>query len=216
VKTYILLKNKYRLELPPEFQHDDVRYSESLVEYFLEQFTQENDVVFDPFAGFGTTLLVAESMKRIPFGLEFDERRVQYVQSMLKNRGSLIKGDARQLLSYNLPAFDFSITSPPYMGKYDTENPLTAYTTQGNGYEAYLQDIRNIYLQVKQIMKPNARVVIEVSNLKGEQGLTTLAWDIGRAVAQVLHFEGEIIVGWEDGFSYGYNHSYCLIFSKRT
>ncbi len=195
-------------------RYNDVRYSESLVEYFLRQFTQENDVIFDPFAGFGTTLLVAESMKRIPFGLEFDERRVWYVQALLKNPDNLIKGDARQLPSYNLPAFDFSMTSPPYMGKYDRENPLTAYTTQGNGYEAYLQDIRDIYLQVKQIMKPNARVVIEVSNLKGASGLTTLAWDIGRAVAQVLHFEGEVIVGWEDGYSSGYNHSYCLIYSK--
>lgn len=195
-------------------RYNDVRYSESLVEYFLRQFTQENDVIFDPFAGFGTTLLVAESMKRIPFGLEFDERRVRYVQALLKNPDNLIKGDARQLPSYSLPAFDFSMTSPPYMGKYDRENPLTAYTSQGNGYEAYLQDIRDIYLLVKQMMKPNARVVIEVSNLKGASGLTTLAWDIGRAVAQVLHFEGEVIVGWEDGYSSGYNHSYCLIYSK--
>ena len=125
MRTYINLKNKNRFELPAKFQHDDVRYSESLVEYFLQQFTSENEVVFDPFVGFGTTLLVAESMKRVPFGIEFDEQRMQYVQSLLKQHGNLIKGDARRLLSYNLPAFDFSIPRRTTL----IENPTRPHTT---------------------------------------------------------------------------------------
>jgi len=165
-KTYILLRNTHRFDLPAEFQHDDVRLSENLVEHFLREFTQENNVVFDPFAGYGTTLLVAEAMGRVPYGIEFDERRVQYTRSKLKHPENLIHGDSRQLASYDLPVFDFSITSPPYMGKCDKENPLTAYTTEGSGYAAYLCDIRNIYEQMKQMIKPDARVVIEVANLK--------------------------------------------------
>ena len=62
-------------------------------------------------------------------------------------------------------------------------------------------------------MKPHARVVIEVSNLKGSEGVTTLAWDVARAVSKVLHFEGEIVVAW-DHYGYGYDHSYCLLFTK--
>jgi len=212
-KTYILLKNTHRFDLPAEFQHDDVRLSENLVEHFLREFTQENNVVFDPFAGYGTTLLVAEAMGRVPYGIEFDERRVQCTRSKLKHPENLIHGDSRNLASYDLPTFDFSITSPPYMGKCDKENPLTAYTTEGSGYAAYLRDIRNIYAQMKQVMKPDARVVIEVANLKLWDGLTTLAWDIAETVSQVLHFEGEVVVGW-DTYGFGYDHSYCLVFSK--
>jgi hypothetical protein len=60
-------------------------------------------------------------------------------------------------------------------------------------------------------MKPNARVVLEVSNLQGPTGVTTLAWDVARSIGEVLHFEGEVVVGW-DSYGYGYDHSYCLIF----
>ncbi len=55
-------------------------------------------------------------------------------------------------------------------------------------------------------------VVIEVANLKGPLGVTTLAWDIAAVVGQVLTFEGEIVIAWELGYGYGYDHSYCLIF----
>jgi SAM-dependent methyltransferase len=213
MKTFALFKNTHRLELPAEFQHDDVRYSESLVRYLLEEFTQKGDVVFDPFAGYGTTLLVAEQMGRVPFGIEFDPQRAEYAQSQLAHPENLIHGDSRQLLSYNLPPFDFSLASPPYMGKRDRENPLTAYTTPNHGYPAYLQDIQNIYAQMKDLMKPGARVVIEAVNLKLWDGLTTLAWDVAKAVSQVLWFEGEIVIGW-DRYGYGYDHSYCLVFTN--
>ncbi len=213
MKTFALFKNTHRLELPSEFQHDDVRYSEGLVRYLLEEFTQKGDVVFDPFAGYGTTLLVAEEMGRIPFGIEFDPQCAEYARSQLAHPENLIHGDSRQLLSYDLPSFDFSLASPPYMGKRDRENPLTAYTTPNHGYPAYLQDIQNIYAQMKDLMKPRARVVIEAANLKLWDGPTTLAWDVAKAVSQVLWFEGEIVIGW-DRYGYGYDHSYCLVFTN--
>jgi hypothetical protein len=73
--------------------------------------------------------------------------------------------------------------------------------------------LEGIYAQVERLMKPHARVVIEVSNLKGSAGVTTLAWDVASAVSKVLRFEGEIVVAW-DHYSYGYDHSYCLLFTK--
>ncbi len=213
MRTCVQLKNSNREALPIGFQNDDVRYSESLVEYFLKEFTQENDLVFDPFAGFGTTLFVAEEMGRRPLGVEYDEQRVQHIQSQLQQPEKIIHGDSRQLNSYNLPKIHFSITSPPYMGKHDVENPFTAYTKSGKGYAEYLKDIQNIYKQIAKIMLPNARAVVEVANIKQNDHVTTLAWDIAEEISQVLHFEGEIIINWDD-YGYGYTHSYCLIFRK--
>jgi DNA modification methylase len=141
----IHLENKNSEELPEAFRDDDVRFTESLVAHFLREYTQEGDVVFDPFAGFGTTLVVAEAMGRVPLGMEYDEGRVSYIQSRLQQPERILHGDARQLASYDLPQFDFSITSPPNMKRGDVENPFTAYQTRGEGYEAYLSDIRNIY-----------------------------------------------------------------------
>lgn len=213
VKTYLQLPNKPRSELPPEFRAGDVRYPESLVELFLREFTQEGDTVLDPFAGFGTTLLVAEAMARIPFGIEVDPVRCSYARSRLKNGGRLLHGDARQLATYNLPAIDFSMTSPPYMNREDREDPLTACQADGQGYGQYLRDLCGIYRQMAAIMKEGARAVIEVANLK-RHGVTPLAWDIAAQISQVLTFEGEIVVGWEPTYGYGYDHSYCLVFRK--
>jgi DNA modification methylase len=214
MKTYLRLANVQTLELPTEFRSDDVRFSESLAEYFIKRFSQPGQVVFDPFAGFGTTLRVAERLNRIPSGVELDPRRAAYICTLLRQPDRLVHGDSRRLEEYALPPFDLSLTSPPYMTKNDPEDPFSAYTLPGAGYSGYLQDLQQIYAQVRRLMNPGARVVIEASNLKGSAGVTTLAWDIARAVGEVLTFEGEIVIEWEGTYGYGYDHSYALIFSK--
>jgi hypothetical protein len=59
-------------------------------------------------------------------------------------------------------------------------------------------------------MTPGATAVVEIANLKHPSGVTTLAWDVARVLADVLPFQGEVVVDWEP--SYGYDHSYCLVF----
>ncbi len=216
MKTCLTFKNEHRSVLPEEFRKDDVRYAEELVEHFLLEFTREHDVVLDPFMGFGTTLLVAERLGRVAFGVEFDESRWRYVQTLLQHPERAIHGDSTKLESLNLPDIDFSITSPPYMGKHHTENPFTAYSTIGGGYEEYLDTMKQIYAQLNMKLKPTGKAVIEVSNLKHEDdSRTTLAWDIANEVSKVLRFEGEFVVNWEGGYAYGYDHSYCLVFGKK-
>jgi len=212
MKTFVLLKQKRVFELPTGSDDAGVQSSRDLVQHFLREFTEEGDVVFDPFAGYGTTLLVAEEMGRAAYGIEFDRQRVEYVRALLKHPENLIHGDARRLTTYDLPPFDFSFTSPPYMGEHDRENPFTNYTSEGD-YSAYLQDLRSICYQMGQTMKAGARVVLEVSNLKLWDGLTTLAWDVAEAVSQVLRFEGEVVVGLDD-YGFGYDHCYCLVFAQ--
>jgi DNA modification methylase len=211
MRTFLRLKNQQTRKLPAEFQGEDIRYTEELVAAFLRQYTREGDTVLDPFAGYGTTLLAAEAMGRVAYGVEFDARRAKYIRSQIQQPANLIHGDSRQLLSLALPPIDFSITSPPYTERDDPEDPFTNYTANGAGYAAYLREIEQIYGQLKQLLKPGARAVLEVSNLKGPTGITTLAWDVARAVGNVLEFEGETIIGW-DHYNYGYDHSYCLVF----
>ncbi len=213
MKTFIQLANTQTEALPPAFAHDDVRFAPALVEVFLKEFTQPGDLVFDPFAGFGTTLLVAEAMGRRALGLEYDRERVHYIQSRLRDPAGILHGDARRLRDYALPPLDFSLTSPPYMAANDSEDPLAAYTVPGEGYRAYLQGLHDIYAALAGRLKPGARAVVEVANLKTGGSVTPLAWDVARAIAPALKFEGEVVVGW-DRYGFGYDHSYCLIFVK--
>ena len=213
MRTFLRLKNKPGRKLPPEFRDDDVRYAEELVTTFLQRFTAPGNAVLDPFAGFGTTLIVAEAMDRAAYGVEYDARRARYIRSQLAHPHRLIHSDSRRLLECGLPPIDFSMTSPPFTERDDPHDPFTNYSTPRASYDAYLHEIGQIYAQVRQLLKPGARAVLEVSNLKGPSGVTTLAWDVARAVSQVLELEGEIVIGW-DSYAYGYDHSYCLVFRR--
>lgn len=215
MRTLITLRNGDREPLPERFAGPDVRYTKALVQAFLEEYTEAGDVVFDPFAGFGTTLIVAEEIGREAWGLEIDPARASYARSQMSHPERLITGDSRRLADYTVPPFDFSMTSPPYATLSDDHNPLSGYVDPG-GYGAYLAELGEIYAQVGRQMKPDGRVVIEASNLKGDAGITTLAWDIAGVVGKSLIFEGEVIAAWEDGYGYGYDHSYCLVFGGPT
>jgi DNA modification methylase len=213
VQTWLQLAKVNKVVLPPKLRREDVRFSDALVEVFLNEFTKQGQVVFDPFAGYGTALLVAEGMGRIGYGIEYNEQRARYVQGLLEHPGHLIHGDSRRLLDYDQPPFDLCLTSPPYMNMSDDENPFADYGQKGFSYQSYLQEIGRIFSQVARKMNPSGHVVIEISNLKKKGEVTALAWDAAREVSQVLHFEGERVICWDE-YGYGYNHSYCLVFSK--
>lgn len=213
VQTWLSLPRGNKLVLPARFRHENVRAADSLVEYCIKEFSAEGQVVFDPFAGYGTTLVIAEELGRRGYGVEFSSEKAQYVKGLLADPGHLIHGDARKLKEYDLPLIDLCLTSPPYTHRSDTENPFVDYRQKGFAYSTYLEVMGDIFAQVSEKMNPNGRVVIEVSNLKKDGDVTTLAWDIAGEVSKALRFEGETVIGWEE-YGYGYNHSYCLVFSK--
>ena len=212
MRSFLQLEHHQNEELPEPFRSDDVRYPAELVRVFLDEYTRPGDTVLDPFAGFGTTLLAAEGMGRQGYGVELDAAKVDYVRSRMSHPQRLRQGDARRLASIGLPTCEFCMTSPPFMNLDEENDPLSDYTRGGRGYPAYLRELGEIFAQVQQLLKPGGRVVVEVANLKMYGRITTLAWDVAQRVSQVLHFEGEVVIGW-DHYRYGYDHSYCLVYS---
>jgi DNA modification methylase len=202
-----------RIALPSRFRHENIRCADSFVEYCVNEFTEKGQVVFDPFAGYGTTLLIAEELGRLGYGIEYSQSKANYVQGLLEHPERLIHSDSRSLKEYDLPLIDLCLTSPPYTHRSDTENPFVDYRQKGFDYPSYLQEMGNIFSQVAQKMRPSGRLVIEASNLKKNGEVTTLAWDIAREVSRLFHFEGETVICWDE-YGYGYNHSYCLVFSS--
>ena len=199
--------------LPARFADDDVRFSEQLVGFFVERLTDPGDAVFDPFAGFGTTLVVAESLGRKAFGVEFEPDRAEFVRSRMQVPGRLFTADARELGTLPIPAVSLAITSPPYSSPGDPEEALSAYRDAKPGYDRYLADLQRVCRSVGSLLTPDGWLVIESANLRRPDRVDTLAWDIAHAVGEVLPFVGELAVRWEPTYGYGYDHSYCLLFS---
>lgn len=59
-------------------------FPEELPEWFIKLFTRENDVVLDPFMGSGTTLLVANRMKRHSIGIDIIPEYYEMVKKQIK------------------------------------------------------------------------------------------------------------------------------------
>lgn len=204
----------YKLERePPPFEANAIKYPESLVRHFLKEFTRRGDRVFDPFTGLGTTLFVAEEMGRIPFGIEYDPKRYEWVAGQMQHWTNLVNGDSGKLSAMGFPKMDFCMTSPPYMPKHHKWNPLFGGNPAKGGYDVYLKQMRNIYRQVAEIMKKNATVIVQADNLPGRT-YTPLVRDLSVAIGDILRLENEVIVAWKNAKP-DYPHTHCLVFRKK-
>ena len=216
--TLVKISKKHNYDLPAKFLVDDSRYTNSLVQYFLERYTKEGDKILDPFAGFGTTLYVAETFNRVPYGIELQKDRFEFIRSNITHKDNIFNGNSLHIGEMNLPPIDFCMTSPPFMTKNDDEYALSNYTTKGS-YVDYLTDLTTIFQKIKKLLKKDGILIVEASNIKNDQ-ITTLAWDIGIKLSNLFEFKGEVIIDWDGArtergiYGSGYDHSYCLIFKK--
>jgi len=98
----------------------------SLAKACIETFTHEGELVLDPFAGSGTTLLAAKHCNRSAVGFDLNPDYVEFAKSRLRQL-SLSEGQGiTQLMicddARNIPAYleeetvSLVLTSPPYAG----------------------------------------------------------------------------------------------------
>ena len=238
MNTVLSIRQGNELTLPDALAGDDVRFADDLAAYFIERFSKPGDLVFDPFAGFGTTLYIAEKLDRIGCGIELLPERAAYIRSIIHDRSRIFCASAMDIDHLALPEIPFSITSPPYMSQNDHEEyPFAAYQKTGADYRQYLLDIQDVYRQMRARLKPEAYVVIEISNIIHNSTFTPLAWDVARKVDEVIPLVKEIVISWQSDdspplsgkpdaaddcgsrsgrYGFGFDHSYCLIFRNKA
>ena len=68
VKPWLRLKFAELVERRPTGAEDSVHFPKSLVAAIVDEYTIPGQRVLDPFAGYGTTLVVAERMGRTAIG----------------------------------------------------------------------------------------------------------------------------------------------------
>lgn len=98
----------------------------NLLRWILETYTEPREVVLDPMAGTGSTIILAALMGRHGVAVEYEPRFCDMIRANIKlterqatlapkGRMICIQGDAREL-SKLLKESDTIITSPPYSG----------------------------------------------------------------------------------------------------
>ena len=115
ISELLTVSNRHQFPLPDFQNGDEIRFPGALVSALLDRFTKSGDAVFDPFVGLGTTFFVCEQNGRIPYGIEADRQRYEWVRERITTKDHLFCGDSAGLAAFGLPEMDFCITSPPYM-----------------------------------------------------------------------------------------------------
>jgi tRNA G10 N-methylase Trm11 len=222
VRTVLRLDHEFEFDLPDRFDGDP-RTPATYVEEFLSAYTDPGDTVLDPFAGFGTTLRVAERMDRVAYGVEYDPEVAAVAREHVAHPDRLVEGDALEAASYeDVPPVDCCLTSPPYMVESMAADPLQNYAETGREYGRYLADLGRVFGHVEALLA-DGHVLVDVSNVTFDGTVTTLAWDLADELEERFRFRGEVVVAWTGGdsrdhgegaYGYGYDHSYCLVFDR--
>jgi tRNA G10 N-methylase Trm11 len=205
-KTYFI--EEYKTNIPKKLDKWKVAFPEKVVERFINEYSKKGDVVFDPFAGFGTTLKAAKKLGRKAFGSEIDGEKAEFAKDKFKV--DLIDISAFELDYSSIPEIDLCIFSPPYWG------PALGAKT----YEEYLAKLQKLTIKIRSRMKKGAHLVVFMQNYQTKGGLFTLAWDAGNALKKVFRLEQDVI--WcidrkkskRDAAHEASDHHYCLVFRK--
>ncbi len=86
----IVPNNVWRFPIPkqgqwgPQVSYHPSPFPEKLVERIVHLASDPGDVVFDPFAGIGTTLAIAEALDRKPLGFELNQEYIDYYQEHVR------------------------------------------------------------------------------------------------------------------------------------
>ncbi|MBK7981629.1 MAG: N-6 DNA methylase [Ignavibacteriae bacterium] len=206
-KEWIKFTKSWFIHKPVRRKNDEIlhpaKYPESLVEEFIAFFTKENEWVFDPFLGSGSTLIAAGNLTRNAVGIELNEKYYKIAKKRIEtgnfeNNIMALKGNSLNLKEILIKneinqKIDFTITSPPYWNQLEknslrqkkrNENGLdTKYSTQkkdiGNiaEYEKFLETQALIFDQIYDITKEKGYLTIITNNIFHNGRVFPLAFD---------------------------------------
>ena len=186
-------------ERPPGTS-DDIHFTEALAASIIEHASRPGDLVLDPFAGYGTTMAVAERLGRRAIGIELLPEHLEIARRRISGTERLILGDARELAQLVDEPIDLVLTSPPYMPRADhPENPLTGYATADGNYAVYLAELGQVFGQAAALLRPAGRMVVNVGNPIGIDGtVTPLVSDIAGVIDRHLPLLGMTTLHWDE------------------
>ncbi len=197
------------------------KFPETMAQEFIEFFTKRGAVVLDPMAGTGSTLVAALRCGRNSHGIELNPKYAEIARQFISNErqslgkgveglaANIITGDAAHAADFELPMFDYVLTSPPYWDMLHAKGAATQkkrrtsadmdviYSGDPNDlgnmhdYNIFLEKLVSIYSGLKPLLREKAYLTIIVKNIKKGGRIYPLAWDLGRELGKTFTLKDE-------------------------
>jgi len=229
-------------ELTTMTENHPATFSPTMISDFIKFFTKENQIVFDPFMGIGSTAEACARTNRIAYGTELNYEYYKIaIRRSSKFKDTIYNHDALKIKELNLPNIDFSISSPPYWDilnrsthKFRNEREKKSLDSKysddlndlGNidDYDNFLNLCSKVYFDIFDLLKPKAYVVIIIKNVKKNGKFYPLAWDLAKKLTDKYELKDEKIwiqdkvalapYGYPFAWTSNILHHYCLILRK--
>jgi DNA modification methylase len=217
VRPWITLTKRELVEERIDAGAGDVHFPERLAERVISEFSAAGDLVLDPFAGFGTTAVVAERLGRRAIAVELVSERADIIRRRLEGRNVVvITGDARKLTDLMREPIDLCFTSPPYMTRTrHPENPMTGYATLDGDYNRYLDEMESVGRSIAVLLRPGGYLVLNAATTIGIDGATPLADDLADRLSRYLSRLPDLPIAWDEPPA-GIVDDRCLVFKVLT
>jgi DNA modification methylase len=224
-------------------------FPDELASQFIQFFTKEGQWVLDPFGGMASTIVASKKLKRNSVGVELYEHfaeqgrlRLSLVEGNAK--AFFLQGDSRSLkkilANYDIPEFDFCLTSPPYWSQLSRKserqkNRLSKglRTSYGDDegdigriedYQTFLNQQERIFDSVYEVMRKGAYLVVVTNNIYRDGKIWPLAFDTFSNLSKKWTPKDEKIwcqdyktlkpFGMFNCYIGNRAHHYCLVFRK--
>jgi len=196
------------------------------IRLFLTLFSQPGELVYDPFAGFGTTLVACALEGRRGLGVEIDPERVDLARTWLADVESRTQQEVLLADARNAPldpdSVDLCLTNLPYFGsRLVGGGPQHAQAYVIEHYADYLAFLDSVFAQLARVLRPGGRLVALLENVVLANGrFVPQAWDAARLIGGRLELEEERILCYDhkqpqEGTQTSRAHEYALIACKR-
>ncbi|MGO1068686.1 DNA methyltransferase [Lysobacter sp. CA199] len=193
---------------------------------FVRHFSRPGQCVFDPFCGFGTTLLAAALEGREGCGIEIDAGRAELARERLRRHGIDAPIAVGSLPHAEIPrAIDLCLTNVPYFGcrwPTDEGDPSEGQLYLENDYATYLHRLRDIFHAVRGALPDDGFCIAMVENVVIEQRMLPLAWDLGQLLGGLFVAREERLLCYPReaqalpaaATHSNRSHEYALVFQK--
>jgi DNA modification methylase len=192
-----------------------------LCKRLIEIYTREGDLVIDPFAGSGSTLVAAHELGRRGVGVDINPTYVDLAKRRLTQTSlfgeretvNVFADDATNLTKYVQPkSADLCITSPPYWSihlrkrsaDYKEPRPYSQMERDiGNieDYGQFMAALKPFFQGVREALKPGKRCIVIVMDLRVLDKFIPFHIDV-ISMMKELGFAFEDIVVWNRSREY--------------